>query len=143
MDPIPKHELDPADEFTTKTGATVYIVVDEDQATIGAYDQNGDPIGEFKFAPQDDGHNEWHHLTSMYLEKKPQYQGQGIGEEMLRRFALAMDTVITADEITTQKSNLGSHLTGGGVGFVARMREKKRIAPAPSERYDKPDDDEW
>ncbi|WP_394697450.1 GNAT family N-acetyltransferase [Pseudoxanthomonas japonensis] len=135
--------MDPADEFTTKTGATVYIVVDEDQATIGAYDQNGDPIGEFEFAPQDDGQNEWHHLTSMFLEEQPQYQGQGIGEEMLRRFRDEMGTVITADENTGQKSNLGSHLTGTGVGFVARMREKKLIAPAESDHVDRPDDGEW
>lgn len=76
----------------------------------------------------------------MFLEAQPGYKGDGIGEKMLIRFRDGMSTKITAEEHTGLTNSTGSHLTGDGVGFVQRMREKGLIAPADSDRYDIPDD---
>lgn len=143
MDPIPKHKLQRCDKDKTKSGRTVYIVLDEDNDSVAAYDRDGNPIGEFKFYRQEDDNDEWHLLQSMFLEEQPGFKRDGIGELMLRRFIDGMGTTVIAEEHTGQTNDTGSYLTGDGVGFVQRMREKDLIAPAASDRFDKPDDDEW
>lgn len=44
MDPIPKHKLQVSDKETTKSDRTVYIVLDENDDSVAAYDQDGNPI---------------------------------------------------------------------------------------------------
>ncbi|WP_189410902.1 hypothetical protein [Neogemmobacter tilapiae] len=115
--------------YTCKNGEVVQIAIDEDDSyEAKVFGPNGEKIGGMVFHLYED-YDTYLKLTWMYLDvNNPRWKRQGIGREILLRVKAASDLPITASSNDGQRRDDGSHLTGDGPAFVAKMRQDGIIA---------------
>jgi len=77
------------------------------------------------------------HITHLALED---CQGQGIGRRCLQFHREVFDLPITAGNAYDGKMDDGSHLTGGGPGFISKMRKEGLVVDDADEGFDNDDD---
>lgn len=117
--------------YTLKSGINVTIdYVDNGYATV--YDSGNIKIGQFAFDERDASAEPYHcmpYLMITHMEIK-QHIGKGIGRKILEHVIACTGYEIHAGEDDGLKQGDGSHLTGGGVGFIAQMRKEGLVAPS-------------
>lgn len=128
--------------FVAKDGKTYLIEIDDFGEDITVWHQ-GISVGSITLAEREEGDehdtNTYYHIVNLSLDD---CSGLGIGKRCLELHKEELDAPITAGTAHGQKMDDGSHLTGNGPGFIARMRELGIVEPAADEWSGYPNDDE-
>lgn len=114
-----------AEQYTLKNGDNVKIVYDECTNTATAYDMSDNKIGAFIFSEIE--HEIGYGYTGYYLKITNMdlaVTGQGLGRLIIQHVKDCTGYAITAGHDDGIKCSDGSHLTGGGVGFIEKIREE-------------------
>lgn len=114
---------------TMKNGTLYEIEYDWDMNVAYVYDMNNKSLGSFTFsAIEEDEYPNYRYLkiTNMDLS----IRGQGIGQSIIEYVKECEDCPISAGEDYGYEVSDGSHLTGQGVGFIARMRKIGLVTPS-------------
>lgn len=118
------------EEFVCRDGRVVSILIDEDTYEAVATVEGGERIGALAFSLIKDPSGYSLKLVHAFLEGMGGgYRRQGIGREMLRRMIEMTGMAIFAAVNDGQVQEDGSHLTGDGPAFVAKMRSEGLIVP--------------
>lgn len=116
--------------YQLKDGRSVNINVDDfDYAVKVTVNPTGETVGSmnFKVIEISPG-NEILLLTHAFLDEAGRtYLGKGIGRCCLQQVADISGLSICASNHDGMKHDDGSHLTGDGLGFVAKMRKEGLI----------------
>lgn len=117
-------------DFNAADGRTYVIEIDDDGVEITVSHQ-GQKLGTITLSRQEEGDDRhihtYYHIINLSLDD---CAGIGIGRRCLMFHREEFDAPITAGTANGQKMDDGSHLTGNGPGFIARMRELGIVEPA-------------
>lgn len=119
--------------YTLKSGEDITIDYEDSTGYAIAYDSKKQPIGQFIFSERDAGAKPYEYMTYLMITNmdiRPSYQGKGLGRKILEHVIECTDYPIYAGEDNGLTEEDGSHLTGGGVGFIAKMRKEGLVAPS-------------
>lgn len=112
-------------QYTLKNGDDIKIEYDECVCTATAYDAHDNKIGAFIFMEIE------HEISSGYsdyylkiINMDLKVTNQGLGRLILQHVKDCTGYPITAGSDDGIKCSDGSHLTGGGSGFIEKMREE-------------------
>ncbi|EPG8943774.1 hypothetical protein L4Z64_001178 [Pseudomonas aeruginosa] len=115
--------------FQANDGNLYVIEVDEDGSEI-TVSRGVKRLGEIRLDRREDdfgrGEVEYFHITHLALER---CKGLGIGRACLKHHIEMFGLPITAGSAHLGHAQDGSHLTGDGVPFIARMREEGIVEP--------------
>ncbi len=116
-------------EFTARDGRTYVIALSDDGEEISVQ-LDGARLGQIslRFVEGSDNDNHWYHITHLELDR---CKGCGIGTRCLQFHVEVYGCTLTAGRNDGFSSEDGSHLTGDGPGFIAKMREKGIVSAEP------------
>lgn len=122
--------------FKAKDDALYVITIDDDGCEI-VVSQGIKRLGEIRLDYREDegvrGEFCFFHITHLELGR---CKGLGIGRACLEFHKRQFDMPLTAGYADRGQAEDGSHLTGDGVGFIARMREEGIVEPeADQDRF--------
>ncbi|MDE2175082.1 MAG: hypothetical protein KGJ54_07325 [Betaproteobacteria bacterium] len=128
-------------DFSATDGKTYSIAIDDFGIEIHI-SFNGVNVGKISLrfieGAASDGSDNVYHITSLALDKCRQ---KGIGRRCLQLHRELFGTILTAGNDNGTTSDDGSHLTGDGPGFIAKMRSEGIVSYSPFEGD--PTDWEW
>ncbi|ATG20937.1 hypothetical protein CO705_14190 [Ralstonia pickettii] len=130
------HESEFNRTFRDKNDREISLELDEDSLIVKAT-HNGTLIGKMEFVEieQDRGPSAYK-LIWMYLDMAgPEYKSCGIGQKILELMNEFTGGPIIAGSGDGRQSDDGSHLTGDGPGFVAKMRSRGLIYTNPYDEF--------
>lgn len=122
--------------FVDKQGRKIALELDEDNLVVKAT-HNGALIGKMEFVEieRDRGPSAYK-LIWMYLDMAgPEYKSCGTGQRILELMNEFTGGPIIAGSGDGRRSDDGSHLTGDGPSFVAKMRSKGLIYTSPYDEF--------
>ncbi|MGA4111072.1 hypothetical protein ACI2T3_08565 [Ralstonia nicotianae] len=131
---LPKSEFNRT--FLDKKGREISLELDEDNLVVEAT-HNGTLIGKMEFVEiEQDRDPSAYKLVWMYLDMAgPEYKSCGIGQKILELMNEFTGGPIIAGNGDGRRSDDGSHLTGDGPSFVAKMRSKGLIYSSPYDEF--------
>ncbi len=131
---LPKSEFNRT--FLDKKGREISLELDEDNLVVEAT-HNGTLIGKMEFVEiEQDRDPSAYKLVWMYLDMAgPEYKSCGIGQKILELMNEFTGSPIIAGNGDGRRSDDGSHLTGDGPSFVAKMRSKGLIYSSPYDEF--------
>jgi len=106
--------------FKAKNGREYRIEIDDgDEISVWLDDVKKGMISLRWIEGPEDAGSDYYHITHLALDA---CKGQGVGRRCLQFHQEVFDAAITAGNAHDGQMGDGSHLTGDGPGFIAKMR---------------------
>ncbi|MEW5713547.1 hypothetical protein AB1462_14385 [Pseudomonas sp. SB113] len=117
------------DQFNASDGNSYMITIDDEGDVINVT-RGGALVGNIRLDYRDDeddtGAPDRYHITHLALDA---CKGLGIGQRCLELHRECFGFPLTAGYAGIGQSSDGSHLTGDGPAFIAKMRKKGIVCP--------------
>ncbi|WP_248767869.1 hypothetical protein [Pseudomonas sp. MWU12-2345] len=127
-------------EFYAADGKIYTITIDDEGEDISVT-RDGKNLGKIRLEYREDGDGSaYYHITHLALEACKRL---GIGQRCLEIHKEAFCEPLTAGTSALGQFDDGSHLTGDGPAFIAKMRKKGIVAPSTAVNLTTADDEDW